>query len=69
MQLVTHNKVNKRYFEKGSAPKKKDWIELIESGAINGKVVLDFVYIDVDAFLAKDCFTPIEKQVQINLLD
>ena len=56
MKLETYQRVNRRYFGKGSGPKKKQWQEAIERGEINGKVGMGQVWIDVDDFLSRDFF-------------
>ncbi len=56
MRLVTHTRINKRYFEAGSAPSKSQWRESILIGEINGKVGMNKVWIDLDDFLSRDCF-------------
>ena len=56
MQLVSWNTINRRYFAKGQGPSKKAWTKGIDSGTVNGKVLLGKVYIDLDDFLSKDHF-------------
>ncbi len=56
MQLVTYNRVNQRFFEKGSAPSKKQWTNAILKGEIQGKVVMGKVWIDIDDFVSRDIF-------------
>lgn len=57
MRLITYRKLNHRYFEKGSGPAKKEWEQAILTGEINGKVVMGKVWIDLDDFLSRDCFS------------
>jgi len=70
MQFITHNRINKQYFGKGSGPSKVEWIKAIENGEINGKVGFGKVYIDVDDFLSRDFFKATEQnsEDEIDLL-
>ena len=40
--------MNKEWFAEGSRPPKASWIELIRSGAVNGKVIASTPYIEDD---------------------
>lgn len=57
MQLVTHTRINQRFFQRGSAPSKANWITAIEKGEVNGKVGLGKVWVDIDDFLSRDILT------------
>ncbi|MFT7561344.1 MAG: hypothetical protein ACI93R_003270 [Flavobacteriales bacterium] len=55
MKLVKHTAINKVHFGR-TAPTKQQWLELIESGAINGKLLGEMIFIDEDDFLSRDNF-------------
>ena len=67
MQLQKWTIVNRRWFSPESRPTRKQWVEMIRSKQIAGKILMDEPMIDMDHFAANDDFTP-EKEV-INLLD
>jgi hypothetical protein len=70
MQLVTHTRMNQRFFEKGSGPTKAQWTKAILNGEINGKVGMGKVWVDKDDFLSRDFFNNnlFTNEVELDLL-
>lgn len=56
MKLVKHTTINSSYFKKRQGPTEKEWHALVDSGAINGKLLGTKVYIDEDDFISRDKF-------------
>ena len=70
MQLMKHTKVNKQYFAKGSSPSRQEWIQLIDTGALSGKVSDKSIWVDVDDFVSKDFLVqPAPKDAEENEID
>ena len=67
MQLQKWTVVNQRWFAKGSRPTRQQWIQMIKSKAVSGKIIMDQPMIDVDHFAANDELAPAREVV--NLLD
>jgi len=51
--LKSWTQMNKEWFAEGSRPPKASWIELIRSGAVNGKVIASTPYIEDDHFASQ----------------
>ena len=56
MNLVKYTTINFRYFAAGAGPKEAEWAEAIESGAINGLIVMGKVWVDEDHFVSTNIF-------------
>lgn len=52
MQLQKWSTVNRRLFATGSGPSRKEWMQLITEHAINGRIIGDMVFIDIDQLAA-----------------
>lgn len=48
MQLQRWRTVNKRYFSARSGPSAEEWRNLIRTGAVNGKILGEDPFIDID---------------------
>ncbi len=68
MRLVRWTQINYRYFAKGSRPSERDWANEILAGRINGKIIFNTVFIDVDDFLSKDEFSDPFEGGELDLL-
>lgn len=53
-KLVSHSYANKMRFEKGCGPSKSKWFSWVDSKLIEGKIIGDDVFIDLDKFDALD---------------
>lgn len=57
MQLQRWRTVNRRLFTARSGPSAAEWRKLIRTGAINGKILGDEPYVDIDALAANTEFS------------
>ncbi|WP_053982245.1 hypothetical protein [Marinagarivorans algicola] len=54
MKLVTHTQLNRAYFKSGSRPARKFWMDAVNDGTINGRIIQGVVYVDEVDFLSRD---------------
>lgn len=58
MQLTRWTIINREEFAKGSRPSKQEWCELIETQAVDGKIIAGTPYIDAARFVANTVMNP-----------
>lgn len=51
--LARHTKANRDFFEPGFAPHVSEWIDWIERGVVEGKVIDGKPYVDLNWFAAQ----------------
>ena len=50
MKLAKHTEANREFFERASAPTKAQWLDWIERGIVQGKIIDGKPYIDLNWF-------------------
>jgi putative intracellular protease/amidase len=53
MALAPHTKANREFFESGCAPHVSVWLDWIERGVVDGKIIDGKPYVDLNHFAAQ----------------
>jgi putative intracellular protease/amidase len=57
-ELAPHTRANREFFAKGCAPHVSKWVDWIQRGIVDGKIIDGRPYIDLNAFAASRQLEP-----------
>ncbi|HWK53109.1 MAG TPA: hypothetical protein VNR18_01970 [Hyphomicrobiales bacterium] len=68
--LAPHTRANREFFEPGCAPTRHTWADWIRRGVVQGKLIDNRPYVDLNAFAVANVLEPeIERPPQLTGLD